>query len=102
MFPLTKKVDGEGVLKEIFEGWVPVYGLPKIIHSDQDIRFTSPTGLYRIVMRAMGTEVQFGTPYLRTKNPLCERQIGCFKTVMGILMLNEKSRNWLKLVPYAI
>ena len=40
-------------------------------------------------------------PYLRTKNPLCEDQIGCFKTVMRILMLNEKSRNWLKLVPYA-
>ena len=79
-----------------------VYGLPKIIHSDQDIRFTSPTGWYRSVMRAMGTEVQFGTPYLRTRNPLCERRIGCFKTVMRILMLNEKSRNWLKLVPYAI
>ena len=102
VFPLTKKVDGEGVLKEIFEGWVQVYGLPKIMHSDQDIRFTSPTGWYRSVMRAMRTEVQFGTPYLRTKHPLCERQIGCFKTVMRILMLNKKSRNWLKLVPYAI
>ena len=87
VIPLTKKVDGEGVLKEIFEGWVQVYGLPRIIHSDQDIRFTSPTGWYRSIMRAMGTEVQFGTPY---------------KTVMRILMLNEKSRNWLRLVPYAI
>ena len=96
VFPLTEKVDGEGVLKEIFEGWVQIYGLPKIIHSDQDIRFTSPTGWYRSVIRAMGTEVQFGTPYLRTKNPLCERRIGCFKTVMRILMLSEKSRNWLK------
>ena len=102
VFPLTKKVDGEGVLKEIFEGWVQIYGLPKIIHSAQDIRFTSPTGWYRSVMRAMGMEVQFGTPYLRTKNPLCERQIGCFKTVMRILMPREKSRKWLKLVPYAI
>ena len=44
VFPLTKKVDGEGVLKDIFEGWVQIYGLPKLIHSDQDIRFTSPTG----------------------------------------------------------
>ena len=44
VFPLTKKVDGEGVLKEIFEGWVQIYGLPKSIHSDQDFRFTSPTG----------------------------------------------------------
>ena len=102
MFPLAKKVDGEGVLKEIFEGWVQIYGLLKIIHSDQDIRFTSLTGWYRSVMRAMGTEVQLGTPYLRTKNPQCERQDGCFNTVMRILMLREKSRNWLRLVPYAI
>ena len=34
VYLLTKKVDGEGVLKEIFEGWIQVYGLPKIIHSD--------------------------------------------------------------------
>ena len=34
VFPLTKKVDGEGVLKEIFKGWVEIYGLPKIIHND--------------------------------------------------------------------
>ena len=32
--PLTEKVDGEGVLKEIFEGWVEINGLPKIIHND--------------------------------------------------------------------
>ena len=102
MFPLTKEADGEGVLKKIFEGWAQVYGLPKIIHSDEDIRFTSPTGWYRSVMRAMGTDVQFGTPYLGTKNPVCERQMGCFKTVMRILMLSNKSQNWLKLFPYAI
>ena len=95
-------VDGEGVRKKIFERWVQIYGLRKIINSDQDIRLTSPTGWYRSVMKAMGTEVQFGAPYLRTKNPLCDRQIGCFRTVMRILMLSESSRNWLKLVPYAI
>ena len=102
VFPLTKKVDGEGVLKEIFESWVQIYGLPKIIHSDQDIRSTSPKGWYRSVIGATGTEVQFGTPYLRTKNPLCEHQIGCFKTVMRILMLSDKSRNWPKVVMCAI
>ena len=91
VFPLTKKLDGEGVLQEIFKGWVHIYGVPKIIHSDQDTRFTSPTRSYRSVMRGMGTEVQFGTPYLRTKNPLCVRQIGCFITVMRILLLSEKS-----------
>ena len=102
VFPPTKKVDGEGLLQGILEGQIQVYGLPKVIHSDQHVRFTSPTGWYRSVLKAMGTEVQFGTHYLRTKNPLCESQIGCLKTVMRILTLNKKSRNWLKLVPYAV
>ena len=44
VFPLTNKVDGEGGLKEIFEGWAQIYGLPKIFQSDRDIRFTCPTG----------------------------------------------------------
>ena len=30
VFPLTKKVHGEGVLKEIFKGWVQIYELPKL------------------------------------------------------------------------
>ena len=78
VFSLAKKVEGEGVLKEIFKGRVQIYGLPKSIHSNQHIQFTSPTSWYRSVIRVMGTEVEFGIPYLRTKNPLCERQIGCF------------------------
>ena len=44
VFPLTKKVDREGLLKENSEGWVQIYGLPNNFHSDQDVRFTSPTG----------------------------------------------------------
>ena len=41
VFPLTLKEDGKGVLKVISEGWVQVYGLPKIIHSHQYIEFTA-------------------------------------------------------------
>ena len=46
--------------------------------------------------------MEFGTPYLRTKNALCERQNCSFKTVMRILMAQEKGRNWLRVLPYAI
>ena len=53
-------------------------------------------------METLGCEIQFGTPYLRTKNSLCERQMRSFKTVMRILMAQEKRRNWLRMLPYAI
>ena len=43
-----------------------VYGLPSIIHGDNDIQFTSPTSWYRSTLKAMGTQAQFGTPYSTT------------------------------------
>ena len=83
-YPLTKTRDRERVLKD--EGWVQCYICPKIIHSNNGVRFTSPTGWYKSVFESPGTEAQFGTPYLRMKHPPCERQIDAFKTVMMILM----------------
>ena len=40
-FPMTKRCNGETVLKELFKGWIQVYGLAKLVHSDRDIGFTS-------------------------------------------------------------
>ena len=102
VFPMNKKADSRTVLKTLFEEWVQVYGLPKVIHSDQDVRLNAAGNWYRGVLETLGWEIQCGTPYLRTKNALCERQIRSFKTVMGILMAQEKGRNWLRLLPCAI
>ena len=102
VFPMNKKADSETVLKTLFEEWVQVYGLPKVIHSDQDVRLTAAGNWYRGVLETLGCEIQFGTPYLRTKNALCERQIRSFKTVMRIPMAQEKGRDWLRVLPYAI
>ena len=54
------------------------------------------------MLETRGCEIQFGKPYLRTKNALCERQIRSFGTVMRILMAQEKGRKWLRVLPYAI
>ena len=99
---MNKKADSETVLKTLLEEWVHVYGLPKVIHSDQDVRLTTAGNWYRGVLETLGCEIQFGTPYLCTKNALCERQIRSFKTVMPILMAQEKGRNWLRVLPCAI
>ena len=77
---------------------IDLTGLPKVIHSDQDVRFTAAGNWYRGVLETLGCEIQFGTPYPRTKNALCERQIRSFKTVMRILMGQEKGRNWLRVL----
>ena len=41
VFPMNKKANSETVLKTLFEEWIQVYGLPKVIHSDQDVRLTA-------------------------------------------------------------
>ena len=62
VFPLTKRCNGETVLKELFEGWIQAYRMPKRMHSDRYIRFTSNMGWYTGVLKNMGVEVNFGTP----------------------------------------
>ena len=102
VFPLTTKCDGGTVLKEVFEGWIQAYGMPKRIRSDRDIRFTSNTGWYTGVFKNMGVEVDFGTPDYKKKSTQCERQIKAFKTITGILLAEEMRRNWIKLVPVSV
>ena len=79
---MNKNADSETVLMTLFEEWVQVYRLPKVIHSDQDVRLTAAGNWYRGVLETLGCEIQFSTPYLRTKNALCERQIHYLKKVM--------------------
>ena len=101
-FPLTRKWDGETVLKELFEGWIQAYGMPKRIHTNRDIRFTSRTGWYTGVLKNMGVEVDSGTPNYKKKNTRCERQIKAFKTITRLLLAKESGRNWIKLVPVSV
>ena len=102
VFPMNKKADSKTVLKTLFEEWVQVYGLPKVIHSDQDVRLTAAGNGYRGVLETLGCKIQSGTAYVRTKTALCERQIRSCKTVMRILMAHERGMNWLRVLPYAI
>ena len=83
VFPMNKKADSETVLKTLFEECIQFYGLPKVIHSDQDVRLTAAGNWYSGVLETLGYEIQFGTPYLRTKNALCERQIRSLKQWCG-------------------
>ena len=40
VFRMNKEADSETVLTTLFGKWVQVYGFPKVIQSDQDVRLT--------------------------------------------------------------
>ena len=102
VFPLRKRCDGESVLKELFEGSLEAYGMPKRIHTDEDITFPSSTGWYTGVLENMGVEADFGTQNYKKKNTQCERQIKAFKTITRILLAEENTLNGIELVPVAL
>ena len=44
VFPCTKHITGEETIKILLEEWFCVYGAPKEINSDEDVRVRSDTG----------------------------------------------------------
>ena len=63
------------LLQILLEEWFCVYGAPKEINSDDDVRVPSDTGWYKRIVRSLNVQVSTGIPYTHTSNPLCERQI---------------------------
>ena len=81
VFPFNKNITGEQTVKMLVEQWFGIYGAPKQVHSDEDVRIRSDTGWYRRVLNALNVEITTGVPYTHTSNPLCERQtLWCNRT----------------------
>ena len=72
------------------------------MHSDEDVRIPSGTGWYKQVLNALNVEVTTGVPYTRTSNPLCERQNRVVEQNLRILMTQERTKDWVRLVPWAV
>ena len=98
----TKKITSEGSLKIFFEEWVQVYGLPTEVHHDNDVRWTSETGWWRGVLRALGCRISPGVPRRPESNGVAERRNGEFLKMMRGLVARTKSKDWIRLVPYAV
>ena len=93
MFPCTKHITGEETIKILLEEWFCVYGAPKEINSDEDVRVRSDTGWYKRVLRSLNVQVSTGIPYSHTSNPLCERQIRVLKENVRIWCKTERTRD---------
>ena len=102
VFPCNKKITGEQTVKMLVEQWFEPYGAPKQVHSDDNVRIRIDTGWYKRVLNAFNVEVTTGVPYTHTSNPLCDRQNRVVEQNLRILMKQERTKNWVRLVPWAV
>ena len=102
VFPCNKKITGEQSVKMLVEQWFEPHGAPKHVHSDEDVRIRSDTGWYKRVLNALNVEVTTGVPYTHTSNPLCERQSRVVGQNLRILMNQERTKDWVSLVSWAV
>ena len=93
VFRCTKHITGEETIKILLEEWFGVYGAPKEIKSDEDVRVRSDTGWYKRVLRSLNVQVSTGIPYTHTSNPLCERQIRVLKENVRIWCKTERTKD---------
>ena len=99
VFPCTKHITGEETIKILLEEWFCVYGAPKEINPNEDVRVRSDTGWYKRVLRSLNVQVSAGIPYSHTSNPLCERQIRVLKENVRMWCKTESTRDWVRLLP---
>ena len=69
VFPCTEHINGEETLNILLEEWFCVYGAPRVINSDKDVRVRSDTGWYKTVLTSLNVQVSTGIPYTHTGNP---------------------------------
>ena len=89
-------------MKILVEEWFEPYGAPKEIHSDEDVHIRSDTGWYKRVLDSLNVQVTTGVPYKHTSNPLCERQNRVVEQNLRILMKQERTKDWVRLLPWAV
>ena len=72
VFPRTKHNTAGDTIKILPEEWFCVYGAPREINSDADVRVHSETGWDKRLLRSLNAQVSTGIPYTDTSNHLCE------------------------------
>ena len=72
---------------------------PWEVHSDEDVGIRSDTGWYKRVLDALHVEVSTSVPYTHRSNHPCERQNCVVEQNLRILMKQERTKDWVCLVP---
>ena len=98
VFPCTKHITGEKNIKKLLEEWFCVYGAPKVINCDENVRVRSDTGWYKRVLRSLNVQVSTGIPYFHKSNPQGERQMRVLNENVRIWCKTERTRDWVRLL----
>ena len=101
-FPCNKKFTWEQTVEILVQQWFEHYGAPKEVHSDEDVRIRSDTGGYKRVLDALNVHVTTSVPYTNTSKPLCARQNRVLEQNLRILMKQERTKDWVRLLPWAV
>ena len=98
VFLCTEHITGGETIKIPLQEWFCVYGAPKEINSNKDVRVRSDIGWYKRILRALNVQVSIGNPYTHTSNPLYEAQIGVHKAKVRMCCKTERTKDWLRLL----
>ena len=84
------------------EQWFEPHGAPKQVHSDDDVRIGSDTGWYKRVLNTLNVQVTTNVPYTHRSNPLCKRENCVVEQNLRILMMQERTKDWVRMLPSAV
>ena len=88
----------ETILELVLQNWIQKFGPVREIRSDNDVRFTSPTGWWRTVLDRLGIKVSFTSPMRPQSNGLVERTNRRVVKAFRVLMSSSPHRDWTKWV----
>ena len=98
VFPCTKHITGEETIKILLEESFSVYGAPKELNLEEDVRVCSHTGWYKRVLRSLNVKVSKGVPYTHWSKPLCGRKIRVRRENVRIWCKIERTNDLVKLL----
>ena len=96
--PCSKTFDASNIAKLYFDEIVKLYGFPKTIVSDRDVRFMSY--FWKTLWHLMGTKLKFSTAF----HPQTNGQTKVVNHSLGNLLrclVSEANRNWDSILPVA-
>ena len=96
--PCSKTFDASNIAKLYFDEIVKLYGFPKTIVSDRDVRFMSY--FWKTLWHLMGTKLKFSTAF----HPQTNGQTKVVNHSLGNLLrclVSEANQNWDSILPVA-
>ena len=101
--PCSKKITAEQTVKILVEESFELYGAPKEVHLCTLMNmYASVAAWYKLVVNALNVQVTPGVPYTHTSNHHCGRQNRAVEHNLRILMTEERTKDWVRLLLWAV